>query len=114
MLLLPWPLALASIALGALMIAGADVDARTFLLPDFVTVGAAVCGIVAAAVLDPFDPWGAGAGAGWRALGTAGVMGATAAAKAWASATSSSLQRSAPGCRSMPFRSASAWRLARH
>ena len=74
MLLLPWPLALASIALGALMIAGADVDARTFLLPDFVTIGAAVGGIVAAAVLDPFDPWAAGAGALSRALATALVL----------------------------------------
>jgi len=31
---LAWPLAVISIALGALMIAGADVDARTCILPD--------------------------------------------------------------------------------
>jgi hypothetical protein len=36
---LPWPAAIASITLGALMIAGADVDARTYLLPDIVTCG---------------------------------------------------------------------------
>ena len=41
---LPWPFAIASSVLGALMIAGADVDARTFLLPDTVTFGAAVAG----------------------------------------------------------------------
>src|SRR5262249_16284012 len=50
---LPWPFAIASTMLGALMIAGADVDARTFLLPDTVTIGATVAGIVAAPLLDP-------------------------------------------------------------
>jgi leader peptidase (prepilin peptidase)/N-methyltransferase len=70
-LLLPWPLAAASAALGGLMIVGADVDARTFLLPDFVTLGAAACGIVAAALLDPFDPWLAAGAAAARAVATA-------------------------------------------
>jgi leader peptidase (prepilin peptidase) / N-methyltransferase len=72
--LLPWPVAIASTALGALMIAGAEVDARTFLLPNFVTYGAAVCGIVAAAALDPSDPWLAMAAAFARAIGVAFVL----------------------------------------
>jgi leader peptidase (prepilin peptidase) / N-methyltransferase len=54
---LPWPVALASTVLGTLMIAGADVDARTFLLPDPITWGALVCGIVAAPLLDGEAPW---------------------------------------------------------
>jgi leader peptidase (prepilin peptidase) / N-methyltransferase len=61
--LLPWPAAVASTVLGALMISGAEVDARTFLLPDVVTYGAAGCGILAAAALDPNHPW--------QAMGTA-------------------------------------------
>jgi leader peptidase (prepilin peptidase) / N-methyltransferase len=70
-LMLPWPVAVASAVLGALMIAGADVDARTCLLPDFVTWGAIACGVVAAAVLDPYDQWHAGAAAISRAALTA-------------------------------------------
>jgi leader peptidase (prepilin peptidase)/N-methyltransferase len=54
---LPWPDAVASSVLGALMVAGADVDARNFLLPDLVTGGAALSGLAAASALDPFDPW---------------------------------------------------------
>jgi leader peptidase (prepilin peptidase) / N-methyltransferase len=54
---LPWPLALASSLLGLLMVAGADVDARTFLLPDAVTYGAILCGIAAAPLLEAADPW---------------------------------------------------------
>ena len=69
-LLLPWPTAVASAMLGALMIVGADVDARTFLLPDFVTIGATVCGILVAALLDPFDPWRAAGAAATRAAAT--------------------------------------------
>src|SRR5580704_4856616 len=57
--LLPWPAAVASTVLGALMIAGAEVDARTFLLPDVVTFGAVFCGILAAPSLDTADPWAA-------------------------------------------------------
>jgi len=71
---LPWPFAIASMVLGALMIAGADVDARTFLLPDTVTLGAAIAGIMAAALLDPIDPWLAGVSATARALGCAAVL----------------------------------------
>lgn len=70
-LMLPWPVAVASAVLGSLMIAGADVDARTCLLPDFVTWGAAVCGVVAAAALNPYDEWHAGAAAIVRAAITA-------------------------------------------
>src|ERR1700724_4703699 len=54
---LPLPVAIASSLLGALMIAGAEVDARTYLLPDTVTWGGIILGIFAAAVLDPFEPW---------------------------------------------------------
>ncbi len=54
---LPWPLAIASTVLGTLMIAGADVDARTFLLPDPITWGAIACGVVAAPLLDAVAPW---------------------------------------------------------
>jgi len=68
---LAWPAALASIVLGLLMIAGAEIDARTFLLPDAVTLGALGCGILAAPALDPFDPLLAAGGAVVRAAGTA-------------------------------------------
>jgi leader peptidase (prepilin peptidase)/N-methyltransferase len=56
-LTLPWPVAIASTVLGMLMVAGADVDARTFLLPDTITWGAVACGIVAASLLHPAAPW---------------------------------------------------------
>ncbi len=70
-LMLPWPAAAASAVLGALMITGADVDARTLLLPDVVTWGAVACGIIAAAALDPDDPWRGIAAAIARGAGTA-------------------------------------------
>ena len=70
-LMLPWQTAVASAALGSLMIAGADVDARTCLLPDIVTWGAICCGVVAAAALNPYDEWHAGPAAIMRAVGTA-------------------------------------------
>jgi leader peptidase (prepilin peptidase) / N-methyltransferase len=69
---LPWPIAIASTLLGALMIAGADVDARMFLLPDIVTLGAAAFGIVAAYALAPVDPL-------WSAVDASGQAAATAA-----------------------------------
>jgi leader peptidase (prepilin peptidase)/N-methyltransferase len=56
-LTLPWPVAVASAVLGTLMVAGADVDTRTFLLPDVITWGAVICGIVAASLLHPAAPW---------------------------------------------------------
>ncbi len=74
---LPWPLPVASTMLAILMIAGADVDARTFLLPDVVTYGAIVLGILAAPLVesaDPFDstnPWLSIAFSILRAAGTA-------------------------------------------
>ncbi len=68
---LPWPLALASTILGALMIAGAEVDARTYLLPNAVTWGGIASGILAAPGLNPFEPWLSTGSAVARALGTA-------------------------------------------
>ena len=41
---LPWPAAIASVILGTLAFAGAEIDARTFHLPDTVTLGATACG----------------------------------------------------------------------
>jgi leader peptidase (prepilin peptidase)/N-methyltransferase len=73
-LLLPWPVAIASTVLGTLMIAGADVDARTFLLPDLITFGALFCGILAAPLLDTADPWAAAVQAIARAGCIAGVL----------------------------------------
>jgi leader peptidase (prepilin peptidase) / N-methyltransferase len=70
-LMLPWPAAAASIVLGVFMIAGAEVDARVFLLPDVVTWGAVGSGIIAAAALDPHNAWRAIALATARAAGTA-------------------------------------------
>jgi leader peptidase (prepilin peptidase) / N-methyltransferase len=58
-LTLPWPVAMASTVLGTLMIAGADIDARTFLLPDSITWGAAVCGVLATLLLHSTAPWAA-------------------------------------------------------
>jgi leader peptidase (prepilin peptidase) / N-methyltransferase len=69
---LPWPSAVASTILAALMIAGAEVDARTHLLPDTVTYGGIALGIAAAPALDPFEPWAStSAAAGARAAATA-------------------------------------------
>lgn len=53
---LPLSIALASTILGALMIAGAEIDARTYLLPDLVTLGALACGVFVQFTLDPFSP----------------------------------------------------------
>ena len=71
---LPWPVAIASTVLGTLMVAGADVDARTFLLPDPITWGAVACGIVAAALLDAAHPWVSAAEAVARAGGIAVLL----------------------------------------
>jgi leader peptidase (prepilin peptidase) / N-methyltransferase len=54
---LPWHVAIASIMLGSLMAAAAEIDARTCLLPDVTTLGAVAVGILAAPMLNPFDPW---------------------------------------------------------
>lgn len=71
---LPWPVAVASIVLGTLMVAGAEVDARKFLLPDLVTRGAVICGILAAPLLNTAEPWAAMGEAIARAGCIAGVL----------------------------------------
>lgn len=71
---LPWPVAIASTVLGTLMLAGADVDARTFLLPDPITFGALLGGILAAPLLDMTDPLTAAVQAIARASVVAGVL----------------------------------------
>jgi leader peptidase (prepilin peptidase) / N-methyltransferase len=99
--LLPWPLAVASTVLGGLMVAGADVDARTFLLPDVVTWGTAGCGVLAAAALDQTNQWLASAAAFGRAIGTERE-----------GLGSSSRRRSALGSRSRRYRCVSGLRQA--
>lgn len=74
LLSLPWPVAMASTVLGTLMIAGADIDARTFLLPNLITFGAIVCGILAAPLLDMADPWTAATHAMARAAAVGGFL----------------------------------------
>ena len=71
---LPWPLALASTILGALMIAGAEVDTRTYLLPDTVTWSAIALGILAASALNPFQPWLSAGAAVARAASIAAAL----------------------------------------
>jgi leader peptidase (prepilin peptidase)/N-methyltransferase len=71
---LPGPLAVASVVLGTLMIAGADVDARTYLLPNTITWGAAICGVVAAWFLDGANPWLSAGDAVLRAVTAAGLL----------------------------------------
>lgn len=71
---LPLPFAIASTLLGGLMIAGADVDARTYLLPNLITFGALLCGILVAPLLDTADPWAAVFHAAARAGFVAGVL----------------------------------------
>jgi leader peptidase (prepilin peptidase) / N-methyltransferase len=71
---LPWPVALASTVLGALMIAGAEVDARTYLLPDAVTWSGIALGILAASALNPFQPWLSAGAAAARAAGIASAL----------------------------------------
>jgi leader peptidase (prepilin peptidase) / N-methyltransferase len=80
---LPWPVAVASTVLGTLMVAGAEVDARTFLLPNLVTWGAVVCGILAAPLLNVTEPWGAVGEAVARAGCVAGVLALFRAGYAW-------------------------------
>jgi leader peptidase (prepilin peptidase) / N-methyltransferase len=71
---LPWPVAVASTVLGTLMVAGAEIDARTFLLPDLVTWGAIICGILAAPLLSTTEPWAAVGETIARAGCVAGVL----------------------------------------
>lgn len=71
---LAWPEAMASSVLGALMIAGAEVDARTFLLPDAVTAATLISGLLAAPALDQLEPLLAAGQAAARAAGTVAVI----------------------------------------
>jgi leader peptidase (prepilin peptidase)/N-methyltransferase len=71
---LPGPVAAASIVLGVLMVAGADIDARTYLLPNVITGGAAICGVFAALLLDAPSPWLAIGDAVLRAVSVAGLL----------------------------------------
>jgi len=80
---LPWPVAVASTVLGTLMIAGAEIDARTFLLPNLVTWGAIICGILAAPLLNTTEPWTAVAETFARAGCVAGVLALFRAGYAW-------------------------------
>ena len=80
---LPWPVAVASTVLGTLMAAGAEVDARKFLLPDLVTWGAVICGILAAPLLNTAEPWMAVGEAIARAGCVAGVLTLFRAGYAW-------------------------------
>ncbi len=59
----------ASTLLAFLMISGAEVDARVFLIPNFVSYGAIVSGLAAAFILNPADPWHSLAYAILRAAG---------------------------------------------
>ena len=80
---LPWPVAIASTMLGTLMIAGADVDARTFLLPNLITFGALFGGIIAAPLLDTTHSWEAAVQAAARAGCVAGALALFRAGYGW-------------------------------
>jgi len=80
---LPWPVAIASTMLGTLMIAGADVDARTFLLPNLITFGALFGGIVAAPLLDTTQSGEAAVQAAARAGCVAGALALFRAGYGW-------------------------------
>jgi leader peptidase (prepilin peptidase)/N-methyltransferase len=84
---LPWPVAIASTVLGTLMVAGAEVDARTFLLPNLMTWGAVICGIVAAPLLNTAEPWTAVGEAIARAGCVAGVLALFRAGYGWSRQT---------------------------
>jgi leader peptidase (prepilin peptidase) / N-methyltransferase len=71
---LPGPVAIASIVLGVLMVTGADVDARTYLLPNLITWGATICGVGAAWFLDEPTSWLAISDAILRAMCAAGLL----------------------------------------
>ena len=56
------------------MIAGAEVDARTYLLPDAVTWSSIALGILAASALNSFEPWLSAGAAVARAAATASAL----------------------------------------
>jgi leader peptidase (prepilin peptidase)/N-methyltransferase len=66
--------ALASAALGILMVAGADIDARSFVLPNILTAATFLSGLLFALVLNPHDAELALAAAVIRAFATAAVL----------------------------------------
>jgi leader peptidase (prepilin peptidase) / N-methyltransferase len=84
---LPWPVAVASTVLGTFMLAGAEIDARTFLLPDLVTWGAVICGILVAPLLNSAEPWAAVGEAIARAGCIAGALALFRAGYAWSRQT---------------------------
>ncbi len=65
------------------MIAGADVDARTYLLPDLITWTAILAGILAALAFNPTEPWVGLGSAIARAAGTALVLALVRWSYAW-------------------------------
>jgi leader peptidase (prepilin peptidase)/N-methyltransferase len=71
---LPWFTALFATILGALMIAGADVDARTLLLPDTATLGAIVAGVAFAPFAGDQSAWTSLSDAALRALAVAAAL----------------------------------------
>jgi leader peptidase (prepilin peptidase) / N-methyltransferase len=71
---LSWQEATASTVLGALMLAGADIDARTYLLPNTITFGTIGSGILLGPLMSADSAWLAIGMAVVRALGTAGVL----------------------------------------
>jgi len=68
------PVAIAATVLGVLMLAGADVDARTYLLPNVITFGATICGVGSAWFLAQLNPWSAASDAILRAACMAGLL----------------------------------------
>ena len=71
---LPWRLAAPSTLLGALMVAGAEVDARTFLLPDTTTLGALAAGVALAPLTSGQGVWAGASDAALRAVGAGLIL----------------------------------------
>jgi leader peptidase (prepilin peptidase)/N-methyltransferase len=71
---LPWRLAIPSTLLGALMVAGAEVDARTFLLPDTTTLGALAAGVALAPLTSGQELWSGFSDAALRAAGATLIL----------------------------------------
>jgi leader peptidase (prepilin peptidase) / N-methyltransferase len=82
-LFLPWIDAVFSTLLGGLMIAGAEVDARTFLLPDAVTYGALAVGLAFAWSTGEQDAWQTAFAALLRSAGVVAVLLALRAGYHW-------------------------------
>jgi leader peptidase (prepilin peptidase) / N-methyltransferase len=67
-------LVLASAVLGTLMVAGADIDARSFILPNVLTAATCLAGLLFAPILHPHGPELALAAAVIRACATTAVL----------------------------------------